>query len=306
MGVGLYNVEPSFTTTMDEFFAALGAEGARLRRVWLSRSPGAALHESRNSQPLLFALGHALGAAVTARVEVSALLGHSVGELAAAATSGVFGTAEGAALMAARASAMDLSPEGGMLVVAAPPDRLHAYLGSELVIGAENNPRQTVLSGPRGPLAACAERLNAAGIACETARTVHPFHSPSCTASARAFERAFAGIPLAPPRIPIHSSRTGLSVTDAQAVTGEFWARQLDHPVLFSEATDDLLSQGRHLILEAGPAGSCLSLLKRNRLLRSTGSRVLPLLPPSPDSPAMSVFQSSLDLAGEDRPVTTG
>lgn len=306
MGVGLYGTEPEFTRAMDEFFTALGDGGGRLRALWLSPSPGSAIDDSANSQTLLFALGHALGRAVTARIEVDALLGHSVGELAAAATAGVFTTAEGAALMAARGRALRLSPEGAMLVVSAPVDRLREHVCPDIVIGAVNNARQTVLSGPRAPLRELRELLLSRGMACDFARSAHAFHSPMCTPAAREFERAFDGLPLAPPRVPIHSARTGQEVSGRQARSAEFWARQLDRPVFFSDAADSLLSRGRHLVLEAGPGGSCASLLKRNRLLRTTGSSVHPLLPSIDDSSALAVFESSLARVAEGGTITSG
>ncbi|NKY97213.1 acyltransferase domain-containing protein [Nocardiopsis dassonvillei subsp. albirubida] len=305
MGAGLYGGEPVFSATMDEFFARTGSRGSLLRDVWLSPSPGAALDESAHSQPLLFAVGHALGRAVTARMDVDALLGHSVGELAAAATAGVFTTAEGAGLMEARSRALRLAPEGGMLVVAAAPDQLREHMPDGVVVGALNNPRQTVLCGPRRSLRALAGRLLAKGFACDFARSSHAFHSPLCTPSAQEFEKAFDGVALARPVPPVHSARHGGVVTDRQAVSGAFWARQLDHPVLFSAAADGLLAHGRHLILEAGPRGSCVSLLKRNRLLRATRSRVEPLLAATEDGDALAAFELAVNLAAETRNVSS-
>jgi len=130
MAAGLYGAREEFTAPMDEFFGRLGTTGARLRSAWLRPAPNPELDESAVAQPLLLAVGHALGRAVGAAAEPPALLlGHSVGELAAACLVGVFDPADIGALAAARSRALEGTGYGGMLAVAAPEGQLAEELG---------------------------------------------------------------------------------------------------------------------------------------------------------------------------------
>jgi acyl transferase domain-containing protein len=130
MAAGLYEAREEFTAPMDEFFDRLGTTGARLRSAWLRPAPNPELDESAVAQPLLLAVGHALGRAVGAAAEPPALLlGHSVGELAAACLAGVFDPTDIGALAAARSRALEGTGHGGMLAVAASEGQLAEELG---------------------------------------------------------------------------------------------------------------------------------------------------------------------------------
>ncbi|WP_406489161.1 acyltransferase domain-containing protein [Streptomyces phaeochromogenes] len=130
MAAGLYEAREEFTAPMDEFFGRLGTTGARLRSAWLRPAPNPELDESAVAQPLLLAVGHALGRAVGTAAEPPALLlGHSVGELAAACLVGVFDPADIGALAAARSRSLEGTGYGGMLAVAASEGQLAEELG---------------------------------------------------------------------------------------------------------------------------------------------------------------------------------
>ncbi|WP_328693534.1 acyltransferase domain-containing protein [Streptomyces phaeochromogenes] len=141
MAAGLYEAREEFTAPMDEFFGRLGTTGSRLRSAWLRPAPNPELDESAVAQPLLLAVGHALGRAVGTAAEPPALLlGHSVGELAAACLVGVFDPADIGALAAARSRALEGTGHGGMLAVAAPEGQLAEELGGfgdGLAVGAD-------------------------------------------------------------------------------------------------------------------------------------------------------------------------
>ncbi|MGW3934879.1 acyltransferase domain-containing protein [Streptomyces phaeochromogenes] len=158
MAAGLYEARVEFTAPMDEFFGRLGTTGARLRSAWLRPAPNPELDESAVAQPLLLAVGHALGRAVGTAAEPPALLlGHSVGELAAACLAGVFDPADIGALAAARSRSLEGTGHGGMLAVAASEGQLAEELGG-FGEGAE-------LSGSAGGMAAGADGVTVAGAA---------------------------------------------------------------------------------------------------------------------------------------------
>jgi acyl transferase domain-containing protein len=304
MGAGLYGVEAVFTAAMDEFFAAAGEDGAGLRDVWLAERPGDDFDDCRCAQPLLFAVGAALGTAVLARgVRPGVLVGHSVGELAAAAVAGVFSVADGGRVMSARTAAMAATVPGGMLAVAAGPDRVREVLGADLsargvALAAVNSPYQTVLSGATAELGLVEKALAAAVVACRPVRARQPFHSPLCEEAALRFGELLGGVPLSVPDVPIRSTATARPVTPSEAVTPSFWAAQMARPVLFWPAVAPLLASGPpRVFLEVGPRGSCAAPLRLDPAVRSGRHAVHSLLPASPRGEALPAFEAAVEVA---------
>ena len=85
MAAGLYGYSGVFTEVMDAAFGLLGSEGARIRADWLLPGAPEKLDDVTRAQPLLYAMGCALGRLVESwGIEPAALLGHSVGEMVAA------------------------------------------------------------------------------------------------------------------------------------------------------------------------------------------------------------------------------
>lgn len=257
MAAGLYEAREEFTAPMDEFFGRLGTTGARLRSAWLRPAPNPELDDSAVAQPLLLAVGHALGRAVGAAAEPPALLlGHSVGELAAACLAGVFDPADIGALAAARSRALEGTGYGGMLAVAASEGQLAEELGGfgdGLAVGADravagadglavgangvpvagvadraafagvavaalNGPRQTVLAGPREALAAVEQHLRDRGFLVRALRSGHAFHSPAMEGAALHFVEALAAFG---PRAPRAAAGTVVSSRTGVTVTAE-------------------------------------------------------------------------------------
>ncbi|MFD9190286.1 acyltransferase domain-containing protein [Streptomyces phaeochromogenes] len=320
MAAGLYEAREEFTAPMDEFFGRLGTTGARLRSAWLRPAPNPELDESAVAQPLLLAVGHALGRAVGTAAEPPALLlGHSVGELAAACLAGVFDPADIGALAAARSRSLEGTGQGGMLAVATPVEELTTELGGSgelggfadgVAVAAVNGPRQTVLAGPRKALAAVEQRLRDRGILVRALRSGHAFHSPVMEGAALRFGEALAGFG---PRVPraagtVVSSRTGVAVTSEQARDPHFWGGQLAAPVRYWPALRELLDTlGRRpgLLLLDGSADRSLSAPARHHpAVRDGASEVVPLLAVGRDAggPADArVFAEALHRLGEQR-----
>lgn len=280
MAAGLYQAHPPFRRLMDEAFEACGAEGAALRADWLADSPAVDLDGARRAQPLLFAVGWALGRMVLDwGVRPAALLGHSVGEVAAATLAGVFTLEEAAGLMAERVAHIESAPAGGMLAVHASAADMAPFLHADVVVGAVNAPRQVILAGSDAPLAETAARLRAAGFTCRRTRALSPFHSPALAPAVQAALPALSRLPLRAPRLPLLSAYTGRPLTASEAADPWFWARQPAAPVLFGPALDALLKTGELLLLEAGPGQGLTALARRHPAVGSGRSAALGLLP---------------------------
>jgi acyl transferase domain-containing protein len=164
MAAGLFGWQPEFTACVTRLIEGLGADGDRLAATWLRTAPNPAMDEAGAAQPLLLMVGYALGVALNAVGRApDLLLGHSVGELAAACLAGVFSPADVAPLVTARSRILGVDGRGGMLAVAAAPGELPAVLESGVSIAAVNGPRQCVLAGPSAALKAVEASLRAVG-----------------------------------------------------------------------------------------------------------------------------------------------
>ncbi|WDZ83569.1 acyltransferase domain-containing protein [Micromonospora cathayae] len=286
MAAGLYGWEEVFTSVLDRAFALLGPEGPAIRRDWLADGPPDLLDDATRAQPLLYAVDYALGRTVLSwGVRPVALLGHSVGELAAATLAGVLDFADGVRLIRDRVASCRLAPPGGMLAVAATPDEVAAHLGDGVAVAAVNAPRQLLLAGPAAPLAAAERALRAEGRACLPVRSRQPFHSPAMTAAAESSLEQWRLTRLRPPRRTVYSAYLGDVLTAAHACDPRFWARQPVDPVLFGPTLDRLLAAGDVLLVEAGPGRGLTALASRHRAVASGASAVVAMLPARPGGP---------------------
>ncbi|MEU5977710.1 acyltransferase domain-containing protein [Streptomyces sp. NPDC047315] len=303
MAVELYRREPRFTAVADEFLHALGAWGAEVRRTWLGRVDGAPADRGVTAQPLLFLIGYGIGEALAARgVRPAVLVGHSVGELAAATLAGVFSPAAAARILAARCAALSQAPAGGMLAVAGAPEpvleRVRAGDGcAGVALGAHNGPAQTVLAGPEPALTAAERHLRDEGLTARRVRALEPWHAPAMRRAADRFCAAVADEVLSPPRIPIVSTRTGRPVSEREAVRPDFWAEQMALPVQFWPALCTVLDGAAHTVVDAAPAGALATLARRHPSVRAGHSPVVPLLAPASREP-WPVWTAAVDQLG--------
>ena len=142
MAAGIYGSEPVFSATMDEVLGCFGASGQLLRADWLADDPDISIDEVSRAQPLLFAVDYALGRMVLSwGCRPAALIGHSVGEIAAATLAGAFRLADAVDLLRDRVAQAENAPAGGMLAVAASVAQVSPYLADGVVVGAVNGPR---------------------------------------------------------------------------------------------------------------------------------------------------------------------
>jgi phthiocerol/phenolphthiocerol synthesis type-I polyketide synthase E len=272
----LYDAEPVFRGGCDAAFEILRPLLDKdLRAVWQSATDPAELAATDIAQPLLFTFEYALAhSLIHWGVQPSAVFGHSLGELAAAAVAGVFDFESGLRAVAARAKAMAAMPPGRMLAVADGVDAVRDLVGGEVALAAINGSRQVVLSGPAEALDAAAEALAARQVKSKPLNTSHAFHSPSMAGATDEFRAALAGLTLHAPIIPLISAATGEQVGDEQACSPDFWTRQLLEPVDFDAAAATVLADGPVTICEVGPGSTLTSLLRGRSDVRGRQSRV--------------------------------
>jgi acyl transferase domain-containing protein len=280
MAAGLYGTQPVFTAVLDEVFALMGEEGAAVRRDWLAESPELPIEHTGRSQRLLFAIEYALvRMLLAAGIRPSALLGHSVGEFAAATLADVFGLADALRVLEDRVARMSVTPPGGMLAVAASAADLEPFLRDGVVVGGINGPGQVLLAGPATALANAEKSMREEGFTVLRIRATHAFHSPVVAPAAAASGPLIARMPRRPPEIPLYSAYTGRLLDEQSLADPMFWAMQPAAPVMFGQALDALLASGPYLLVDTGPGQGLATLARRHPAVRAGRSTVTALLP---------------------------
>ncbi|WP_328693851.1 acyltransferase domain-containing protein [Streptomyces phaeochromogenes] len=311
MGARLYRESALFRRHLDGVDTALLPHtGRSIRDLLLTGDP--AVHRTGWAQPALFAVGHALGATLTeVGVRPGLLLGHSVGEFAAAVHAGALPLEDAARLVAVRGSLMEQLPDGGgMLAVHASADRLRDLVEREPLVGfaALNGPRSTVISGDLAALDRIAESRELDGVRLRRLEVSHAFHSPLMRPALEAFRRVAEQVAGGTPRLPFYSTLRGKRL-ESEQLDASYWTEHIEAPVLFADAAAQLLDERPTLLLELGPRPVLTALTRRlddrstdpEALDRSTGPVALhPLPDPESDGRALAETVAALYRAGID------
>ncbi len=277
IAASLYGVDASFRSEVDKGLALLPSEIAQeIRRAICSHRAEAeelSAVPTSMAQPLLFLLEYTLAMRwMDIGVKPSLLLGHSLGELIAAAVAGVFSFEDGLKLAAARGNLMQQMAEGAMLAVSLPVEEASRYLSGDLWVAAENNPKLTIVSGTPGAVQKLQQRLSAAKIATVRLHTDRAFHSPHMAEASARFHAVIARVERRAPSIPWLSNVSGTWITPQEAVSPEYWAEQMTSRVRFAENAALLANQG-YFLLEIGPGDALASLVRHyDRRLSSASS----------------------------------
>lgn len=259
MGRALYEASPRFRRTLDRCDTILRPFMDRPLLSVLFPAPGdeGLIDETIYTQPALFSLGYALGDLWRSwGVKPSVMLGHSVGEYAAATLAGVFTLEAGLKLVAARGRLMQALPRDGvMMTLFAAEAEVAAAVApyaSEVSIAAVNAPRSTVISGRRGAVEAIAAGFEAKGVKARALTTSHAFHSPLMQPMMAAFRALAESIAYGAPDVPILSNLTGRLETTALA-SADYWCRHVLAPVRFLDGISAAAARGISLFVEIGP-----------------------------------------------------
>ncbi|MFF2654135.1 SDR family NAD(P)-dependent oxidoreductase [Streptomyces sp. NPDC058045] len=243
MGRELHEAFPVFARVFDEVWGVLGDEGVPGSTGW--------------AQAGLFALEVGLaGLAGSWGVRPDVVLGHSVGEVAAAYVAGVLDLEDAARLVGERGRLMgELASGGGMAALALPlaeVEELCARFGGRLEVGAVNGPRSCVVSGDVEVVDEAVELVRGGGGRARRLPAGYGFHSRLMEPMLERFGEVVAGLELREPRIPLVSNVTG-EVVGREVTTPDYWMRHARQSVLFHEGVRTLQAQGVTRYVELGP-----------------------------------------------------
>ncbi len=216
------------------------------------------LQQTRVTQPALFCLEYALAKQWQQwGIEPDILIGHSIGEYAAACLAGVFNINDAVKLVAKRGQLMQgLQANGKMAAVNCSQQQLEGILSitDERVIACFNAPERLVISGTSEAIDAAMAQLVQAQVPVTELQVSHAFHSPLMHAMVADFKQTLQQVNFNKPTINIISTLTGHTVTEEMTCV-DYWSDQIIRPVNFTGAINSLCdtTSTHHIFLEIGP-----------------------------------------------------
>ncbi len=264
MGEVLYHSEPVIRAVLDRCDRLVREErGSSLLDVMFGRPTAAGeLHDPAWTQPAIYALECALTAfweSVGIRPHV--VMGHSLGEMAAAQAAGVFTLEEGLRFACTRGALMGALPRAGAMAavfaselrVKTEVDEWNQACGAgDLCVAVDNGSHQ-VVSGPMEEVHAFSDRLEGAGVKVRRLPPSPAYHSPLVEPALDDLEAFFSNIAVSAPELPLISNLTGRAVEPGQALDGAYWRRQAGEPVAFRRSVETLAGMGVDAVIELGP-----------------------------------------------------
>ena len=274
MGRALYEQEPVFRQAIDQCDGLLGPRpglssvsgsgesetiSATLKQVLLEDSE--LVHHTSWTQPAIFAIQMGLVKLLQSwGLSPDIVLGHSVGQYAAACTAGMMSWEDGLRLIGERGRLIGDLPSGGlMLAVFASltqvEEVLHDQSLGDAVSIAARNGTHIVLSGEAAPIESLEKRFGQQNLRTRQLKTSHAFHSSLMDPALGPF-RAFAdNITFSPPDIPLICNVSGGVLPPDATTDAAYWSDHIRRPVAFAESINRVQELGCELMLEIGPQG---------------------------------------------------
>ena len=268
MGRDLYDGEPVFRNAFDKCDEILrqhiGQSIAEL--VYGKGATDQALSQTAITQPALVAFEYSLGELWQSwGVRPAAVLGHSVGEYAAACLAGIFGIEDALKLISARGRLMQALPAGAMAAVFADAETVSRALEpfrSSASIAAVNGPRLVVVSGTFEAIDTIVEQFEKEGVGVQALNVSHAFHSPMMEPMLADFSQVAAEVAYKNPSISLVSP-VPKDAASRSPSTAEYWVDHVRRPVLFEAGIKALRNTGIEHFLEVGPQPTLIGMARR-------------------------------------------
>lgn len=256
MGRDLFDSEPAFRDALSRCAELLdGRFDKPLFDVMFGS--GGTIHDTRYAQPCLFAFQYAMTELLASwGIVPDAVIGHSIGEYAAAWTAGVLSLEDALWLVERRSSCMAAAQSGGAMVAfsasAEQMAELLAPFADVVGLGAINSPRSTVLSGDSTAIDQIVEAADALDIRSSRLTVSHAFHSPHMDPVLDEFEASARQIRYRPPRLPLMCNLSGLPA-EPDTLDSRYFRDHIRQPVQFGPGVASLAADGCNVFVEIGP-----------------------------------------------------
>ncbi|WJI87535.1 MULTISPECIES: hybrid non-ribosomal peptide synthetase/type I polyketide synthase [unclassified Mesorhizobium] len=270
MGRELYEEEPVFRAAIDEcanWLDQLAHIDFRPLLYCEGKSDGELEPQLEAViQPVIFATQYAMTKLFMSWGTIpAAVIGHSIGEYAAAHFAGIISLPDAIRLTLIRGQLTSRVPAGGIVAVSLSPEELQPYWNERLSLAAINGPRQCVVSGAASEIEAFHERLEARSIASKRIRASHAVHSSLLDAILPEFKIHAGQVDLHAPQMPFMSTVLGDWLEPDVPLDGNYWVRNLRETVQFHQAFDRLVQSGHEFCIEMGPGAALTGHSKRSK-----------------------------------------
>ena len=292
MGQSLFEQEPVFRSTLEQCDELLRrhADWSLLGELFADASTSR-LDQTAIAQPAIFAVQVGLAALWRSwGIHPDAVVGHSVGEVAAAHVAGVLSLEDAVRVIFHRGRLMQGATGRGKMAAVELPEKeieqvLSGYKG-QLSLAAMNSPTATVISGDETALGEVLQALKSQKVVCRLLAGHYAFHSHQMTLFQSDLESLLAAIQRQPAACSLYSTVSG-ALSQGQDFDAAYWGRNIREPVRFAAAIDRMAEAGHDVFLELGPhpvllraiteclgargqAGTVLASLRRSREGRVT------------------------------------
>jgi acyl transferase domain-containing protein/NADPH:quinone reductase-like Zn-dependent oxidoreductase/acyl carrier protein len=255
MGRELAREEPVFRRALESCDRALRAHVHWSVLELLERDDGEWQQDIGRVQPAIFALQVALVELWRSwGIRPHAVVGHSMGEVAAAYAAGVLGLDQAAQVICCRSALLaTMRGQGGTIVVDLPErDVQLAIAGEALSVAASNGPRTTLVAGDAAALSGFISQLEQQRVFHRTVQMDLGFHTPQMARLGPAMLTGLEGLTAAAGEIPFYSTVHGRLMPGTQC-DATYWVENVQRPVQFWPAVQRLVEDGHHFFVEVGP-----------------------------------------------------
>ncbi len=285
MGRDLYNSEPYFREQVDHCCDVLASElGGSFRSVMYppageETAAAAKLLSPSLGLPALFITEYSLAKLLMSwGIQPGAMIGHSLGEYAAACLAEVLDLKDALRIVAFRGRLFEKVAPGAMLSVQLVEERVRTLLDDSCDIAAVNLPGSCVISGTTEAIENARALFESHGVESHRLHISVAAHSRLVEPILRSFREFLETLTLGVPQIPFLSNTTGTWITDREAQDPAYWTNQLRQTVRFAEGVRSLFDDPLRVLVEVGP-GSALTSVVRQHPHMSGGQSVFPTLP---------------------------
>ncbi|MCK4258170.1 MAG: amino acid adenylation domain-containing protein [Halanaerobiales bacterium] len=236
------------------------------------------INQTEYTQFAIFATGYALAKTmIELGIKPAGMIGHSIGEVTAAAVAGVFELEDAVELVRIRGQVMQKQDPGTMLAVMVIASELEKELDPDVWLALDNTSNSCVVGGSEEAITRFEAKTEKFGWKTARVRTSHAFHTPMMKKAAEEFEDKISKYQMKEPQIPIVSNVSGTWVKQKEMTRPEYWSKHILKPVNFAKSLAELLKTEENVFIEVG-SGRTLSTFAKQHDSKIAGQQFINLI----------------------------